>query len=103
MAKGILRFVGNASERIREDGLRVLRAYRFAARYNLEMVDEHEMWKFDLSGVSQERITDEIRKVASYGGKPLAFFMHRTARNDIIVIDEIQNNRKPHQLRHHPE
>ncbi len=100
---GIVRFVGSPEERIKEDGLRVLRAYRFAARYRFDIEGEKWMRGFDFTHISQERITEEIRKTASYGGYALAFFMDRTERNDVITIAEIQRETGSHQVKHHPE
>ena len=68
----IVRAVGNANKRIAEDGLRILRAFRFldlggddlrvldselelAIKENIEMLEK----------VSKERITEEIRKILS--------------------------------------
>ena len=65
-----IRFVGNAEDRIREDYLRVLRFFRFAARFDAGMdwsalkfmcTDEvHE----GLKKVSRERIWAEVSKLA---------------------------------------
>lgn len=62
-----LRFIGSAEMRIREDYLRILRYFRFAARMNLEF-DDHILTVMKplaqgLSGISIERITDEIFKI----------------------------------------
>lgn len=63
-----IRPVGDASERYREDRLRVLRTLRFACRYggSISSLDRKTMaaikkWK-DLPGVSGERIADEFCK-----------------------------------------
>jgi len=62
-----LRFVGNASDRINEDQLRMLRAIRFLVKYNLGM--ESGNWetvkKYSnlISNVSNERIIQEIFKM----------------------------------------
>ncbi len=68
LKKGIIRFVGNPDERIREDPLRMLRALRFAAKLGfridpktLEAIKRNtELIKY----VSWERIGDEIVKAA---------------------------------------
>lgn len=86
---GRIRFVGNAQERIAEDSLRVLRAYRFAAKFKFKIIDEEYMTLNELKWVSQERITNEIRKVAWYWGKELAFFVHRTHLNWIDILPAV--------------
>lgn len=63
----ILKFVGKASKRISEDHLRVLRAVRFASRYQLRYVpsDLRAIKRSAplLSRVSSERITQELRSI----------------------------------------
>jgi len=102
LKKKRLRFVWDWKSRIKEDWLRVLRAYRFAAKYRLDIIDEDIMCNFDLSNISQERITQELIKVAWYGSKELAFYIHRLNLNNINFIPELQQNCE-HQLKHHPE
>lgn len=63
LAARVLRAVGTAEERFREDYLRVLRAVRFAARFGLAI--EPATWAAardaapGLSGLSAERVRDE--------------------------------------------
>ena len=73
----VLRCVGDASERFSEDGLRVMRALRFAAVYGFD-IDEataraaHDK-KWMLSAVSKERICTELTKMmAAPDGRHLA-------------------------------
>lgn len=104
-----IRFVGNAADRIKEDALRILRAYRFAAKFKFDLVDEDVMDENQRSidWLSQERITQELIKVAWYGGRELAFFIDRMYKNGIYIIPQLQDDNQffafPHQLRHHPE
>ena len=60
-------FVGEAEKRIKEDYLRILRLYRFKARFNFEFDLSLNQIITDLKGglscVSQERITSEIEKI----------------------------------------
>lgn len=62
-----LRFIGGAQERIQEDYLRILRYFRFAARYNLDLDDKLlATFQSNIDGmknVSSERITQEIFKI----------------------------------------
>lgn len=64
----VLRFVGNASDRIEEDALRILRIFRFFSRFdkfnicpeNLTALNEK---KHLLKNISRERIRDEFVKI----------------------------------------
>lgn len=59
----VLRTVGNASERFREDSLRMLRAVRFAATLGLDMAfDTEEAIQADCLHVAPERIQVELVK-----------------------------------------
>ena len=60
---GVIRAVGGAAERFREDYLRILRGLRFAARFGFEIAPE--TWQAmsaataGLAGLSAERVRDE--------------------------------------------
>ena len=65
-----IRCVGNAQDRFGEDVLRILRAIRFACKYNFEFTNEvayslHTMESL-LSNVSKERIHEELIKILNY-------------------------------------
>lgn len=72
----VLRFVGNAEERVAEDKLRVLRAMRFASRFWRAMDKDmkHELRDADLEWVSIERVIGEMKKCSSYGSTKLKWF-----------------------------
>ena len=59
-----VRFIGDARERIREDHLRILRYYRFQARFGAELDGEAEEACAELAatlkGLSRERIAGEL-------------------------------------------
>lgn len=63
IAAGVVRAVGVARERFREDYLRILRALRFAARFDFSI--ESETWQAAIDGIdglrrlSAERVRDE--------------------------------------------
>lgn len=64
----LVRAVGNASERFQEDGLRIMRAARFAARLGFT-IEESTLRAMSnnietLKKVSTERLSDEISKIA---------------------------------------
>ena len=62
-----VRFIGDARQRIREDHLRILRYYRFQARFGAELDDEAEEACAELAdtlkGLSRERVADELLKL----------------------------------------
>ncbi len=62
---GVIRFIGNAEERILEDYLRILRLFRFYARYGKQVIATDtlrlcEKYADKLKNLSAERITREI-------------------------------------------
>ena len=92
LQNGIIRAVGNASERFDEDSLRILRALRFAIKYQFD-IDEYTSLSMHrqrglLVNISKERITDEVRKMLT-SGKPVK--VHFMEYKDIIgtIIPEI--------------
>jgi tRNA nucleotidyltransferase/poly(A) polymerase len=65
LKKGIVRTVGNPSDRFDEDRLRIMRAIRFAGRFGSELdpqVDAALKKDSSLEGISAERIRDEFLK-----------------------------------------
>ncbi|MCA9272229.1 MAG: hypothetical protein KDA31_04200 [Phycisphaerales bacterium] len=72
----IIRAVGHAEDRLREDHLRALRAVRFAARLGYEI--EHDTARAirehagQLRGVSVERIGHELRRMLSHPNRARA-------------------------------
>ncbi len=67
LKKGVIRAVGNATERMTEDALRILRAVRFAAQLDYEIDDELKEAIKTLAGrlemISAERINVELTKL----------------------------------------
>lgn len=89
MEKGMLRAVGQAYRRIAEDGLRILRAYRFLDR------GQAGVWKFDselsealrqnshmLKAVTHERIWMEWLKILN--GKNMAKVVEKMAHDGVL-------------------
>ncbi|ALH79146.1 CCA tRNA nucleotidyltransferase [Sphingopyxis macrogoltabida] len=67
---GCIRFIGDAATRIAEDHLRILRFYRFAARFGRGELDaaSHSAViaaRHSLKSLSRERIADELLKILS--------------------------------------
>ncbi|MEM7690288.1 MAG: CCA tRNA nucleotidyltransferase [Pseudomonadota bacterium] len=64
-----VRFIGEAEQRIAEDHLRILRYYRFQARFGAELDPVAEeacaAMASTLKGLSRERIADELLKLLS--------------------------------------
>lgn len=84
LTRGVLRTVGDPSERFREDHLRVLRAFRFAGRFELRI--EPSTWAAlrtmtgMLRQLSVERIRDELVKVLEADPRPsTALDLYRTS------------------------
>lgn len=67
LANNVVRFVGDAEKRIKEDFLRILRFFRFAARFNATMDQDTLMVIERLQGgldqISRERVWMEMSKL----------------------------------------
>ncbi|MGA8675836.1 MAG: CCA tRNA nucleotidyltransferase [Candidatus Acidiferrales bacterium] len=74
---GIIRAIGHAEERFREDKLRMLRAVRFAARlgYTIEPETLRAIQKLapEIAQVSAERVRDELTKLLTEGAARRGF------------------------------
>ena|SRR5215472_8490274 len=79
LAAGIIRTIGNAERRFGEDKLRMLRAVRFAARfeYQLEPATFAAMQKLarEIEVVSRERVRDELTRMLTEGHGRRAFLL----------------------------
>ena len=84
-----VRFIGEAEERIAEDHLRILRYYRFQARFGaqLDPVAEEACAAMaeTLKGLSRERIADELLKLLSLPD-PHATILRMFERGVLSVI-----------------
>ena len=78
----IINFVGNAEERIIEDPLRVLRAFRFMSRLNFSLsentIEAIKNQKFLLKNIPEERITIEFSKL----------LLGKNIRNTLILMKD---------------
>ena len=95
LENNILRCVGNADERIREDGLRILRAFRFIG------LKDEQMMSFDsdlehaiinnvsmIDNISKERINQELKKILALNNR--IFILQRMI--DLGVLQVIFDN-----------
>ena len=67
LKKKLIRAVGDPQARFREDGLRILRALRFASVLGFDLVKETDQavrdWRELLDGISAERVYVELKKL----------------------------------------
>lgn len=98
LAAKVVRAVGNADERFVEDGLRVLRAARFAATLECtidagtEAAMAHERSLQTFRKVSAERVRDEWMKTMKARAPSVAFeAMRRTSVLDIVCPELIES------------
>ncbi len=67
LKRSLLRFVGNAHDRVQEDALRILRGLRFHSQLGFEFESETERALYEhkdlLLQISRERVMEEIRKL----------------------------------------
>jgi len=104
----IIRAIGNAEHRFQEDKLRMLRAVRFAARFQYEIEPEtftaiQRLAPF-IRQVSRERVRDELTKMLTEGHARTAFeLLDRTGllKRVLPEIDRMHGVEQPPQF--HPE
>ena len=99
LTAGILRFVGEAATRIREDYLRILRFFRFQARFGyspaqgtLAAIEAHAP---QLNRISQERITGELLKTVSARAALIALEAMFQCKVTAYVLPELAIRRLP--------
>jgi tRNA nucleotidyltransferase (CCA-adding enzyme) len=94
LERGVLRAVGEPTERFAEDHLRILRGIRFAGRFSLEI--EGATWQGltaavgSLALLSPERVREELLKVLSQDPAPArALDLYRRAGVLPVVLHEL--------------
>lgn len=106
--KKVVRAIGDPDLRFQEDHLRLLRAVRFAARFNYEI--EEKTWKSiklnasGISKISKERVRDELTKILLNENRVLGFDLLVDSGLMVHIIPEILQLRgceQPPQF--HPE
>ena len=88
---GLVRFIGDAQVRIAEDHLRILRFFRFHARFGRGSPDEASLAACvvranDLMALSRERIADELLKLLSLAepGPTLAIMLGNSILSPVL-------------------
>ena len=93
LTKGIIRAIGDADERFREDGLRPLRACRFAAQFAFEVEPATRAAigrsLETASGVSRERVREEVMKILSSPVPSVGFMLMRETGLLSLFIPEL--------------
>jgi len=95
LAAGRVRFIGDADERIREDFLRILRFFRFSARFAAGALDQNGLdaavhRRADLGRLSRERVRVEILKllVAPRAGEVARIMSERGILGELLGFAE---------------
>lgn len=93
-----VRFIGDASQRIREDHLRILRYFRFQARFGDTLDDEAIAACRDLAstlkGLSRERVAMELLAILSLPDPtPTVELMHRLGVLAVILPEAREEER----------
>ena len=88
----LIRAIGDPKKRIEEDHLRMLRAIRFAARFEFSIEDKtaeaiREL-SCELASVSRERIGEEIRKMMQHPNRGVAGWELQYLGLDQIIFSE---------------
>ena len=94
LKNGIIKCVGNANDRFKEDALRILRAIRFATRYHFDIENKTKEAMFNnmslLNGVAQERKTSEFLQILHNISKD-EFLKYQDIFNQFIPLDQIKD------------
>jgi len=89
--RGIISCVGDPVQRFNEDGLRILRALRFASRLGFALEEKTAQAAFDLApllhGISVERVFSELKGIVC--GKGAGKIVHRYAEILLPVLPEL--------------
>lgn len=100
LERGVIRCIGDPFARLREDQLRMLRAARFAARFDFALdpatTAAIQASAGALRGVSRERIGQELRLMLAHPRRVRAASLVESLGLDASVFDE------PHQAVDHP-
>ncbi len=93
LEEGIIRTIGKAEDRFKEDPLRILRALRFRATFNFKIEEETKKAIFLyfplLEKVANERIYQELNKIINTKYAYLAFIEYKGLLEEVIFKFEI--------------
>ena len=92
MESKITRMVGDAIERIDEDSLRILRAFRFASRYGTPLSDDFDMWKEVFPGSKINTDIEEAHELTSYVANLFKFEDTQKLENKMILQYKIEGD-----------
>ncbi len=108
LSRGVLRFIGDAETRVREDHLRLLRAVRFAARFDLEYIPETktavEQHASLINLTAAERVGSEISAMLTNENRSRAMAdlaAFGLMDNVLPELEPLQQTPQPHD--HHSE
>jgi tRNA nucleotidyltransferase (CCA-adding enzyme) len=105
LSRGLIRAVGAARERFREDGLRAMRAVRFAAQLHFRLEPETEAAITEaldvFRRVSAERVRDELLKLLCSDRPSVGLELMRTTGLLGAVLPELLEGVGLQQNRHH--
>lgn len=98
----IIRAIGDAEARLREDQLRMLRAVRFAARFAFELdestADAIRRGADQLRGVSRERVGQELKRMMTHPNRAVAAWTMQYLGLDQQVLLEEHRSDAPTRL-----
>jgi poly(A) polymerase len=108
LRSGIVRAIGDPTQRFAEDKLRMLRAVRFAARFNFVLEDRTlqaiRAMAGDIHQVSRERVRDELTRMLTEGAARRAFELLESTGLLHEVLPEVTRMRGVEQPpQYHPE
>jgi len=96
LKEGVVRAVGDPEARLTEDHLRALRAVRFAARLGFRIHEDTaaaiRAHASRLTGVSRERIGDEVRRMMADTYRSVAVWQLQYLHLDAPVFDQPHSN-----------
>lgn len=97
LTAGKVRFIGDAHERIKEDYLRILRFYRFSAKYASSNFDEQTCSicsanRDNINLLSGERIYDELKKVSATDSFYQVFYKLKQDKILEVILPKVEIN-----------